>query len=38
MGWADEEGSFLFLRGVEDGVGSSLSVSYERLGNSLLLW
>jgi hypothetical protein len=37
MGWADGEGSFLFLRGVEDGFGSSLLVSHEMLRTSLLL-
>jgi hypothetical protein len=37
MGWADEEGSFLFQRDVEDRFGSSLLVSYERLRTSLLL-
>jgi hypothetical protein len=31
MGWAYEEDSFFFLGGVEDGVGSSLLVSCERL-------
>jgi hypothetical protein len=37
MGWVDGEGSFLFMRGVEVGVGSSLLVSWERLRMDLLL-
>jgi len=38
MGWAGREGSFVFLRGVEVGVGSSLLGSCERRRISLLLW
>jgi hypothetical protein len=37
MGWAGREVSFVFLRGVEDGVGSSLLGSYERRRIPLLL-